>query len=77
MHALKIAEHYPNIIVVSIEDEATGKFSSSVNIYGDDGILGESLYAFEKYEFDSGEEAVAVMYRKVSRYLEGVLTMSN
>ena len=77
-HAIKIAEHHPDIIIISGVDDKTCKFSAGVfRTEKNTGKLKECLYSFDHYIFDSADEAIIAMHKRVTKYLDAVLAMSN
>ena len=76
-HAIKIAEVYPDICIISIHDEDKNKYDASVCEISSKGEIVDTLYTFGLYLFDSPEEAVFAMQKRVRIYLDSVKTMSN
>ena len=76
MISLKIAELYPNIGTLLVQDEISKKWSTALTTVENDSI-GETLFHIPEYKWDTDKEAISEMNDIVAGVLDRVKIMSN
>lgn len=76
MISLKIAELYPHIGTMLIQDEKTKKWSAALTKIENNSI-GETLFHIPEYKWDNENDAILEMNKIVSDLLDRVKIMSN
>jgi len=77
MVILKIAELYPDrLVCIAIEDEDQHMWSAAL-INGTGNIMGETVYCFEGYTYDTSDNALKAMDNFLRITIDSVKVMSN
>lgn len=74
----QIAKYYPKkSIVMGVQDEYTGLWSSALVILENDETLGETIFSFENYRHPEQSGAMMEMHRICQHAKNNVVAMSN
>lgn len=77
MVAMKIAQYYPNrTVMMAVYDTDLQKYAASIMKYYK-GLVGDTLYCTDRYEYDTQEEAILNLNQQVDEAMRMIEIMSN
>lgn len=77
MVMMQIAKHYPRLTKIAIIDEKSNKWSCALMTWNKDGMLTDTIYAFDGYTYNSDDEAIKAMDSVLTYALQSIKVMSN
>jgi hypothetical protein len=77
MVSLKIAQYYPELMYMAIQDDDTEKWDAAVFSVLPDGSIGDMLYCFDSYIYHSEHQAINYIKSAVELSMNAIRVMSN